>query len=147
VWFRSLKTSTQLSLSQHLHFTCSFNKLGRNPIITYLILVHILHYQNRGGSVSAVTRLGAGRPGLDSRQEQARFSHRHRVQASFGAHPTSYPMGTGALSPGVKRLGREADHSPLSSVEHGTIPPLPHTSSWRGTRLNTGSTLAFTFLP
>jgi hypothetical protein len=28
-----------------------------------------------------------------------------------------YPMGTGALSVGVKRPGREADNSPLSSAE------------------------------
>jgi hypothetical protein len=30
---------------------------------------------------------------------------------------TSYPMDTGALSPGVKRQGREADHSPPASAE------------------------------
>jgi hypothetical protein len=38
-----------------------------------------------------------------------------------------------ALSPGVKRQGREADHSPPSSVEvkNGrVVPPLPHTSTW-----------------
>jgi hypothetical protein len=37
------------------------------------------------------------------------------------------------LSPGVKRPGREADHSPQSSSEvknGGAISPLPHTSSW-----------------
>jgi hypothetical protein len=33
------------------------------------------------------------------------------------AHPASYPVGTGALSPGVKRPGREADHLPLSNAE------------------------------
>jgi hypothetical protein len=35
----------------------------------------------------------------------------------------------GALSPRVKRLGREADHSPPTSAEvknGGTITPLPH---------------------
>jgi hypothetical protein len=35
----------------------------------------------------------------------------------------------------VKRPGREADHSPPSSAginNGGTIPPLPHTSSWHG---------------
>jgi hypothetical protein len=40
-----------------------------------------------------------------------------------------------ALSLGVKGLGREADHSPPSSAEvknDGAIPPLSHTSSWRG---------------
>jgi hypothetical protein len=32
-------------------------------------------------------------------------------------HSASYPMGTGALFLGVKRPGREADHSPPSSAE------------------------------
>jgi hypothetical protein len=32
-------------------------------------------------------------------------------------HFTSYPMVLGALSPGVKRPGREADHSPSTSAE------------------------------
>jgi hypothetical protein len=50
--------------------------------------------------------------------------------------PTQRPMQCiqRAVSPGVKRLGREADHSPSSSVEvrnGGAIPTLPHTSSWR----------------
>jgi hypothetical protein len=42
----------------------------------------------------------------------------------------------GAFSREVKRPGREVDHSPPSSAEvkdGGTIPSLPHTSSWRGT--------------
>jgi hypothetical protein len=37
-----------------------------------------------------------------------------------------------AISPGLKRPGREADHSPPSSAEvknGGVILPLPHTSS------------------
>jgi hypothetical protein len=45
------------------------------------------------------------------------FSHLHLVQTGSGAHPGSYPMGTGGNSPRVKMLGREADHSPLSSAE------------------------------
>jgi hypothetical protein len=39
----------------------------------------------------------------------------------------------GAVSPGVKRPGRGADHSSPSSAEvkNGVaMPPLPHTSSW-----------------
>jgi len=43
-------------------------------------------------------------------------------------------MGTGDL-PGVKRPGREADHSSPCYGElkmRGTVSPLPHTSSWRG---------------
>jgi hypothetical protein len=41
-------------------------------------------------------------------------------------------LGTGTLSRGVKRLGREPGYSPPSSVEvkNGcVIPPLPHTPS------------------
>jgi hypothetical protein len=44
--------------------------------------------------------------------------------------------GPGALSPGVKLPGREADHSFPSSGEvknGGAIPPLPYTSSWHFT--------------
>jgi hypothetical protein len=39
------------------------------------------------------------------------------------------------LSPGVKRTGREADHSPPTSAKvknGGAIPPLPHAFLWRG---------------
>jgi hypothetical protein len=39
------------------------------------------------------------------------------VQTDSGAHPASYPTGTGALSLGLKRQGREADHSPPTSAE------------------------------
>jgi hypothetical protein len=40
------------------------------------------------------------------------------VQTGPGVHPTSYPMGTGGFFPGgVKRSGREADHSPPASAE------------------------------
>jgi hypothetical protein len=38
-------------------------------------------------------------------------------QNGSGIHPVSYPMCTRALSLGVKRLGREGDHSSPSSAE------------------------------
>jgi hypothetical protein len=41
------------------------------------------------------------------------FSLFHVVQTGSGVHP----MGIGVLSPGVKRQGREADHSPPASAE------------------------------
>jgi hypothetical protein len=45
------------------------------------------------------------------------FLH-HRVQTGSEAHSASYPMRTRALSSvGVKRPGREADHSPPSNPE------------------------------
>jgi hypothetical protein len=55
------------------------------------------------------------------------------VQTGSGVDPTSYPMVLKALSPGVKRQGREADHSLPTS---GKVKKMwiytstPHTSSW-----------------
>jgi hypothetical protein len=46
-----------------------------------------------------------------------KFSLLHVVQTGSGVHPTSYKMGTGSSFPGVKRQGREADHSPATSAE------------------------------
>jgi hypothetical protein len=37
------------------------------------------------------------------------FSLLRVVQTGSGVHPTSYPMGNGEFSPGVKRQGHEAD--------------------------------------
>jgi hypothetical protein len=45
------------------------------------------------------------------------FSLHHRNQIGSGAHSASYPMGTRGSFSGVKRPGREADHSPPSSAE------------------------------
>jgi hypothetical protein len=56
----------------------------------------------------------------------------HNVQTGCGAHPVSYPGGSGALSRGVKRPRREVEHSPTSTTEvknGGAITSLPYTSS------------------
>jgi hypothetical protein len=45
------------------------------------------------------------------------FSLLHSVQTGSGAHPASYPIGKGALSPEVNRQGREADRSPPTSAD------------------------------
>jgi hypothetical protein len=45
------------------------------------------------------------------------FSFLHVVQTGSEVHPTSYPMVSGAVSPAVKRPGREADNSPPASAE------------------------------
>jgi hypothetical protein len=37
------------------------------------------------------------------------FSLLHYVQTDSGAHPPSYPMGSGGNFPGVRRQGRQAD--------------------------------------
>jgi hypothetical protein len=60
--------------------------------------------------------------GLDDQGARVRFSAgagnfspHHRIQKGSGAHPDSYPMGIRGTFPGVKRPGREADHSSPSS--------------------------------
>jgi hypothetical protein len=74
---------------------------------------------SRGTSVSIVSY------GLDDRAIEFRsparakdFSSNLCVQTGSGAHPASCTMGTGGPFPGGKvRVGRDADHSPLSRAE------------------------------
>jgi hypothetical protein len=64
--------------------------------------------RSSGSSVSTVTMLRDGQPGLNSRQGQGRkgfLSFRHRVQTYSGAHPASYPVGTRGSFPGGKAAG------------------------------------------
>jgi hypothetical protein len=52
----------------------------------------------------------------------------HHTGSGSVTHLDAYRMGSGALSPGVKRPGREADNLPPSSAEvknAETIPPFP----------------------
>jgi hypothetical protein len=53
---------------------------------------------------------------FESRQGK-NFSLLHIVQTGSGVHPTTYKMGTGGAFPGIKRQGREADHSPPTIAE------------------------------
>jgi hypothetical protein len=78
--------------------------------------------------------IGGSSPGRGYRN----FSH-HRVQTGSGTHPASYPVGTKRSFPGVKRPGREADHSLPSSTAFttwcrvkntGTTLPLPFIQQW-----------------
>jgi hypothetical protein len=53
------------------------------------------------------------------------------VASRVAVGPTQLPIQwvPGAISPGIKRQGREADRSPPSSTQDkngGAIPPLPH---------------------
>jgi hypothetical protein len=66
--------------------------------------------------------------GFMSWQEQG-YSLLHSVQTGSGAHPASCPAVTEGYSPGVKGLGREADHTPQSTAEvknGGDTSPLPY---------------------
>jgi hypothetical protein len=84
----------------------------------FFFLVHEI-IKSRDSSVGIV--LGYG---LNDRGSRVQFptgagnsSLYHRIQNGSGAHPASYTMVTGVLSPGVKWPWREADHSPPSSAE------------------------------
>jgi hypothetical protein len=87
------------------------------PEALLFLLICITVFRIRCSPVSIVTWLTAGRSGFDSRQGLGYFSLRHLIQTGSEAHQASYLMVPGALSLGVKRAGREADHSHTSSTE------------------------------
>jgi hypothetical protein len=62
-------------------------------------------------------RAGRLRGRSSSPDKVKNFSLPQIVQTGSRVHPTSYPKGTRSLSQGVKRPGREADHSPPASAE------------------------------
>jgi hypothetical protein len=75
---------------------------------------------SRGSSGSTVSYYGLEDRAIEVRSPTGAedFSCSPFVQNGSGAHPASYPVGTGGFSPrGKARPGRDADHSPLSSVE------------------------------
>jgi hypothetical protein len=76
------------------------------------------HTQSRGSIVGIA--LGYE---LDDRSSgNWELSLHHRIQTGSGAHPASYPMAIKGSFPGVKRPGRETDHSLL--YLHSPIHPL-----------------------
>jgi hypothetical protein len=85
---------------------------------------------SRNSSVGIATRYELDSQGIwfDSRQGKD-SSLLHNVHTGSGVHPVSYPMGTGASFPGVRRQGREADHSPPTSADvkkSEAVRPLPY---------------------
>jgi hypothetical protein len=88
---------------------------------------------SRNNSGDIATRIWAGLPTNWVRfLAGARdYSLLRGIETDPRAHSASYTMGTGALSPGLKR----PDHSPAANAEvnnGGAVFRLPHTSSWRG---------------
>jgi len=65
---------------------------------------------------------------------------------ALGPNQTPIQWVPRALSLGVKRLGREADHSAQLSAQvknAWSYTSIPRTSSWRGAWLSIGITLPF----
>jgi hypothetical protein len=80
-----------------------------------LHLVEILR-PNSGSSGSIVSDYGLDDRAIEVRSPTgADISSSPCVQTGSGAHPASYPMGTGGSFPGGK--ARPADHSPPSTAE------------------------------
>jgi hypothetical protein len=75
---------------------------------------------SRGSSGSIVSDYGLDDQVIEVRSPTGveDFSSSPCVQTGPGAHPASYPVGTGGSFPGGKaRPGSDADHSPPSSAE------------------------------
>jgi hypothetical protein len=81
---------------------------------TRLPPVHTKLERSRDSSVGIATGYGLNDRGVGVRVPVGTL--RHVIQTDSGAHP-AYPMGTGGDFPGVKRQGREADHSPPACAE------------------------------
>jgi hypothetical protein len=73
---------------------------------------------SRDSSVGIATAYGLDDRGAGVRVPVgSEFSLLYIVCTGSGAHPASYPMGTGGSFPEGKAQGREADHSPPASAE------------------------------
>jgi hypothetical protein len=71
----------------------------------------------RDSSVGVVTRLQDGRPCFDIHQVYGFVLFATTCRLSLGTTQPSLQWIPGAISPGVKQPGREANNSPRSSVE------------------------------
>jgi hypothetical protein len=87
--------------------------------------------RSRDNPIGTVTRLQAREPQFDSRHGQEILLYSTPSRPTLW--PTHPPIQTvpGALSPGVKRQGREADYSP-SSADVCSYTSTPHMPSWHG---------------
>jgi hypothetical protein len=88
--------------------------------------------------------------GFDSRQRLGIFLFTTASRTALGSMRPPIQWVPGALSLGVKRLGREADHSPPSSTKVKEWVELylhsPNTPSWSGAQLSTWTTFSLPLL-
>jgi hypothetical protein len=106
---RHLFKNQNVHLLPHFHGALHFGMLTSHEFI------YLYFFMSRGSSSSIVSDYG-----LDDRAIEVRsptgaenFSSSPCVETGSGAHPASFPMGTGGPFPGGKaRPGRDADHSP-----------------------------------
>jgi hypothetical protein len=87
-------------------------------LVPLLIMSEVIINNNINTSAKGWSRCSVALNGRVSIPGMAReFSVLYSGQTCSAAHPASSTMVPGALSPGVKRPGREADHTPPSSAE------------------------------
>ncbi|PNF31546.1 hypothetical protein B7P43_G00783 [Cryptotermes secundus] len=90
--------------------------------------LHNEEFHNLDSSPGIIRMIKSGRIRL-VRHIAHTTKSRGLVQTGSAVHPTSYTMGTRGSSLGLKRPGRESDHSPPTSArsrKFGSIHPLPH---------------------
>jgi hypothetical protein len=80
----------------------------------------VLVSMGRDSSIGIATGYGLDGPGARF------FAH---VQTGPGAHPESCTTGTGSF-PGVKRPGRDTDHTPLLAPKSGKGRAIPLSTLW-----------------
>jgi hypothetical protein len=92
-------------------------------VLVYVTMLSVLHI-GECRYTGYLSRATGWKAGVLLQSEARDFTLLHSVQTGSETHL------------GVKRPGREADHSPSSSAnvkKDGAIPSPPHTSPWRGT--------------
>jgi hypothetical protein len=96
-------------------------------LMTYIMAL-LQQQSSRDSSVGIRTGYGLDSWGsIPGRGKFSLFSIVSRLALGPTQPPIQWVLGT--LSPGVKRPGRQADHSPPSSAKvknGGATPPLPH---------------------
>jgi hypothetical protein len=118
-----------------IHVTCFWDIRRSNLGPALAILVNLSWADDGHNSISIATRLWVGQPGFDPGEAEDIHISSTMSRPALGFVEPSIPWVPGELQPGVKRQGRDADHSPPSSAEvknGGALTPLPHTSSGRG---------------
>jgi hypothetical protein len=102
-------------------------------------MLSTIHAFSRDSVIGVATSYGPGDQGFGVRVPVGdELSVHHFVQTGSEVHPTSYLMGTGGFSPGVKRSVREAEHSPPASAEVMKMWAYTYTThrpSWRSAYL------------
>ena len=85
----------------------------------------------------------ARRLAFDSQQDKDVLSVHHCVQNASAAHSACCPMVTLVIYLVIQRPGPYTahHHTAARKTTREPVPPLPHTSSWRGASLRTGITL------